>query len=241
MALTDITVTGTLDETQGIIVPNNSSTWADLTTWDAWSSWTATPADPLVWITDPLDLGEPQTFNLNIETTANGTVSYTVFTSETGVFGGEETELDIDPDDDGIGSFYGRFVIVAVKVSAEGGLNTLEGVSIKANNRTIDLTLNDINTSTLPGTASSRTLSTDRNLSGIINMQITPKEVTAYDVDAYVTNTPTSTQLIPKIINKQNLTFNLVGIDNQPRDGIVDITIKALPEQYMVGNNLRSR
>lgn len=241
MALTDITVTGTLDEAQGIVVPNNTSTWADLTTWDAWSSWLGAPADPLVWLTDPLDLGEPQTFNLNIETTANGTVEYTVFTSDTGVFGGEETETDIAQGDDGIGSFSGRYVIVAVKVSADGGINTLENVSLKANNRTIDVTLNDIDTSTLPGTSSERTLSTDRGLAGIINMQITPKAVDAYNVDAYVTNTPTSTQVIPKIINKAQLKFNLVGIDNQPRDAVVDIILKALPEQYMVGNNLRSR
>lgn len=241
MALSDFTVNGILDEQNNVIIPSNTQTWGDLTSWANYTSWIGTPADPLIWITDTLDLGETLTFNLDITTDAVGTVSYSVFTSTTGAFAGEETQTDIEPGDTGISSFIGRYVLVVVKVGADGGLNTLNGVSLRANNRTLNLRLNSIDTSTLSGTSAARTLVLDRSISGIINMQITPQEVTAYAVDAYVTNTPTSTQLIPKIINKTALTFNLVGVDNQPRDGVVDIVVEALGEQYMDGNNLRTR
>lgn len=241
MALSDFTVNGTIDIVNDIIVPNNTSTWDDLTTWDSWSSWTGTPADPLVWITEPLDLGLSGNFNLNIETLANGTVSYSVFTSNTGQFQGEETQYDIDSGDTGISSFNGQYVVVVVKVQSEGALNTIEGITIRANNRTIQLKLNDIDTSTLGGDNTARVLTTDRSVSSIINMQITPKTVSAYDLDLYVSSTRTSTTVVPRIIDKDALTFSLVGLDNQPRDAVVDIVLEGLPEQYMDGNSLRSR
>lgn len=240
MALADITVNGTLDEVNNIVVPNNDSTWDDYTSWDAWTSWIGSPADPLVWLTDVIDLGVEGTFNLEIETDADGTVSYSVFTSSEGTFSGEETQTDIASGDTSVSSFSGRYVIVAVYVTADSSINIIRGISLKANNRTIALKFNDIDTSTLSGTNTARVLSSDRAISGIVNMQITPKAVDAYDVDMYVSNTPTSTTVIPKIIDKSALTFALVGIDNQPRDAVVDIVVEALPLQYMDGNNLRS-
>lgn len=240
MALSDITVNGTLDEVNNIIVPNNTATWDDLTTWDAWTSWVSEPANPMVWLTDVLDLGVDGTFNLEIVTDADGTVEYSVFTSSDGTFSGEETQTDISSGDASVNSFSGQYVIVAVKVAAESGVNIIRGISLKANNRTIALKFNDVDTSTLSGTNTARVLSSDRAISGIINMQITPKAVDSYAVDLYVSNTPTSTTVIPKIVDKANLTFALVGIDNQPRDAVVDIVVEALPLQYMDGNNLRS-
>jgi hypothetical protein len=32
-----------------------------------------------------------------------------------------------------------------------------------------------------------------------------------------------------------------VGLDNVPRDGVIDVVAEILPEQYMDGNNLRVR
>lgn len=242
MALSAVTITGFIDEASNTILPNNTSTWADYagTTWANWTAWTGTPADPLVWITEMLDLGSSQTFNLNIETLAQGTVSYTVFVSDTGAFTGEETETAIAPGDTGISSFTGQYVIVAVSVAAGAQPPVIEDITITATNQSLALQFSDVDTSTLSGSVTARVLSSDREISGILNMQITPKAVTAYDVDAYVTNTPTSTTVIPKIIDKSLLTFSLVGIDNQPRDAVVDIVVEALPLQSMSGNNLRS-
>lgn len=242
MPLSTVTVTGFIDEATNTILPNNAATWAEYsgTTWANWTAWTGTPADPLVWITDILDLGTVQTFNLNIETQATGTVSYTVFVSDTGAFAGEESETQINPGDTNIASFSGQFVAVAVSVAADSGPTVIETMSLRTNNQTLSLKFSDIDTSTLPGTVDARVLESDRAISGILNMLITPKEVVDYSVDAYVTNTPTSKTVVPRIVDKSQLTFALVGVDNQPRDAVVDIVVEALPLQSMSGNNLRT-
>lgn len=234
--------TGSLDLNIGQVFPNNTGTWADLTTWDSWTQYVTAPADPMIWVTDILDLQQEQDFNLIIETTANGTVEYDVYTSATGEFAGEETVSSISQGDTGIASFTGRFVAVAVKVALTNGLNTLTNVSLKANNFQITDRMSAVDTSTLAGTSADRTLVPNKTFSKVTNLQITPITVTAYAVDFYVSSTATSTYVIPKIISKgTNPHFALVGIDNQPRDATVDITITGLPELYMDGNNLRTR
>lgn len=239
--LADFEINGIYDSDENKIVPENAGTWDDVSSWDNFTSWTSDPVETLIWITEPLDLENSQVFNLEIETAAAGIVRYSVFTSETGAFEGEETETEIEQDQTGIPSFFGRYVIVVVKVDKDGGSNELFNVSLRANNRAIMLRFSDLDTSTLPGTVDSRVLETERVIAGIENMQITPKTVPEYDLDVYVTDTPTCALLIPRIIDKTQLTFALLGLDNQPRDGVVDIIVETLPEQYMEGNNLRSR
>jgi len=239
--LSDFTINGIYSIEEDKIVPENTGTWDDVSTWDNFTSWRGSPVDTLIWITNALDLGSSQVFNLEIETTAAGIVRYSVFVSETGAFEGEETETVIEQDQTGIPSFFGRYVIVVVKVDQDGGNNELFNVSLRANNRAIMLRFSDVDTSSLPGTVDERVLETERTIAGIENMQITPKTVPAYDLDVYVTNTATSELLIPRIIDKTQLTFALLGLDNQPRDGVVDIIVETLPEQFMDGNNLRSR
>jgi len=73
------------------------------------------------------------------------------------------------------------------------------------------------------------------------NIQITVKEVSDFTLESYVTDYPTSTTLIPRIVSKTAGTIALVGLDNVPRDGIIDVVAEILPEQYMDGNNLRVR
>jgi hypothetical protein len=55
-----------------------------------------------------------------------------------------------------------------------------------------------------------------------------------------VSDTATSEILIPVIKSKNTTTptFALYGIDNDPRDGVVDITVTALPRQAMFRGNL---
>jgi len=238
------TVNGTLNPLSQTIEPNNSATWADLSTWESWSSWTAEPVDPLIWITDMLDLGETQDFTLTITTVANGEVSYKIYTSTTGAFAGEETETVVASGATGVTGFNGRYVLIAVYVARTQGVNNISDVQLRATGFQVQIKLNDIDTSTLAGTSSARTLVLPRTVSRITNMTITPKELaSAYAVDLYVSSTPNSTQLIPKIVNKSIASpqIALTGIDNQPRDGVVDIDITALPEMYMSGNNLLIR
>jgi hypothetical protein len=240
------TVTGRLDANEGIVLPNNTGTWADLsgTTWDSWNTWINKPANPLVWLTNVIDLGSSINFNLKITTVANGEVSYTVYTSDTGAFAGEESATDISHTATGVPGFKAQYCMVAVRVTKTMGLNTLTDVQVTANDSRINVLLSAVDTSTLSGSTSARTLVLPRTVSKIIDMIITPHELaSAYTLDLYVSSTQTSKQLVPKIVSKSISTpqISLTGLDNQPRNGVVDISIWALPEMYMDGNNLTTR
>ena len=255
-----LTATGTLDLEANVVLPNNTGLWSDLSTWDTFTSWIMTPANPLIYLSDIQDLGEVRDFCLKIVTDAVGLVSYTVYTSNTGDFAGEEAYVDIAQGATGVASFTARYYIVAISVTQIAGLNVLNGFETTVTTQTISLDLNAVDTSTLSGTTAARTLALPRNVGEIFDLQVTPWETTAYNVDFYVSNTATSTTLIPRIVNKtgnyiQDSYFDtngyfefaytpviaLVGIDNVARDGVVDVFIRCLPEMYMSGNNLLVR
>ena len=238
--------TGTLDPQTNQIVPNNTGTWDDLSglSWAEWNTWVTKPANPLVWLTDVLDLGQILDFNLKITTEANGIVSYVIYVSDTGEFGGEETVTTVNSGDTNVPGFSGQFVCVAVNVAQTLGINTLDYVELKANDARVNILLKDVDTSGLTGTTSSRTLELPRNVSKIFDIIITPHELaSAYNLDLYVSSTATSKQVVPRIVSKDSTEpkIALVGLDNQPRDAVVDISIWALPEQTMDGNNLTTR
>jgi hypothetical protein len=252
--------TGTLDIDANLVLPNNTGLWSELSTWDTFNSWIMTPANPLIYLSELVDLGEVRDFCLKIQTEAVGTVAYTVYTSTTGAFAGEEASVDIAQGATGVASFTARYYIVAVKVTQTSGLNVLNSFELTVTAQLINIDLNAVDTSTLAGTSSARTLALPRSVGKIFDLQVTPWETTAYNVDFYVSNTATSTTLIPRIVNKsgnyiQDSYFDtigyfeysytpviaLVGIDNVARDGVVDVFIRCLPEMYMSGNNLLVR
>lgn len=237
-----LTTNGELDLDTGFIYPTNSGTWQDLeeATWAAWTSWNNAPADPLVWITDSIVVPFPGVYNLKIETLAQGQVSYEVYTSTTGEFLGEETTVAIDSTTTAVPEFTGNFVRVAVIVANTGQPTVLQDTRITASDFTIDILLNDIDTSALPGTAGSRTLSLPRTISGIVNMSITVKEAADYTPDFYVTDI-TTTKFVSAVIVDKSATepkIGVFGIDGQARDALVDIRIRAMPGSRMQGNNL---
>lgn len=233
---------GIFDPVQGIVTAPDSGDWTTVTTWADFSQWNATPADPLIWALEPIDLGTSKVFNLKLTTLAAGLVEYKIYTSDTGLFEGEETITTIQQGDEGIAAFSGRYVWIEVFVYATGSANILYGIEYAISEGANRLSINNVDTSTLAGTSSARELALGKTVSAITNIQITPKTVTAYAVDLYVSNTPTSETVIPRVITKTGTpTFALVGIDNQPRDAVVDIIVEYLPEGYMSGNNLLLR
>lgn len=237
-------ITGILDSDLGIVVPIDTSSWDTFAslTWDDWNQWLFAPADPLVWIADVIDLQQSQDFVLNIVTTATGIVSYRVYVSTTGVFAGEETDTVIAPNATNIAAFTGRYVLVAISVASTTGLHTLENVEIRAFDATLDIKLNAVNTSTLPGTVNARQLVLPRTPSKVIHMQITPQQVQSFNIDAYVTQLPTSTHLTPRIVSRTvPVAIALQGRDGIDRDGVCDILLSVLPEQFMDGADLRTR
>jgi hypothetical protein len=225
------------------VLPNDSGQWSSLTTWDTFIDWFITPVNPLIWLVQPTDLGAVKTFNVKITTVAKGNVDYYIYTSNTGAFAGEEAETIILNGATGVGGFTAQFVWIAVQVNGTAGTPILYGVEFAiSESGGNSLALSDINTASLSGTSAARTLSIGRTIGSITNIQITPKTVTSYAVDLYVSSSATSNTVMPRIISKgTSPVFALVGIDNQPRDAVVDIIVQYLPEGYMSGNNLLVR
>ena len=227
---------GQLDGGTGFIKAVNDSRWSALSgrTWGTLSSWNDNPL-PIIWTMDEIDLGEIRRFTLSIQAEFDGTIGYTIWTSDTGAFAGEETETVLVEGDQEIDAFSGRYVRVVARVSGR----EIRRIAMEANNSTVEIFLQDVNTSTLGGTVNERQVAITRGISGVLEMAIHPKAATSYAVNLYVSDTATSQVLIPVVKSKgATPTFALYGIDNDARDGVVDISIKALPRQALIGGSL---
>ena len=227
---------GVLDSATGYIKPMSNSRWGSLSnkTWSSWSNFTLTPL-PIVWTSDLVDNGEVRYFTLNLKCEADAPVTYVIHASNTGEFTGEEREYVLTEGDTNIDAFYGRYFYVTVRSDAR----ELRRLSIESSNKTVEIFLQDVDTSTLGGTVSNRQVTIDRGISGVLEMAVHPKAATSYAVNLYVSDTATSEVLIPVIKSKSATpSFVMYGIDNDPRDGIVDITIKALPRQALINGSL---
>lgn len=236
------TQTGVINPFTGSIEPQNTGDWTSLgDTWDNSATWNPT-ATEIVWISDPVVLESSQTINLVIETIASGSVDYQVISSDTAAFSGEETTVTINHGDVGVSAFNGQYFYIVATVTNDTALPTLENMSITVTQgRSTKLTLSDVDTSTLSGTTDARTIDFGRTVSGVRNIQITVKETSDFTLESYVTDYPTSNTLLPRIVDKTTPSIALVGLDNVPRDAVVDIIAEVLPEQYMSGNNLLLR
>ena len=152
------------------------------------------------------------------------------------MFGGEELEYCIKDGDDNISAFYGRYVYVSAIVDGK----ELKRFSIETRTNKSTIKLVNVDTSTLSGSSSNRIIDLPREVSQIYDINIECSAATSYAVNLYVSDTATSEVLIPVVKSKSSTSpsIALYGIDNDPRDGIVDLTITALPRMLMNGGNL---
>lgn len=246
---------GILDPVSGTIKAIGRGRWGSLSgsTWSRFSSYVNT-FETIKWSSSRIDTGEIAYFNLAITSEFEGSLFYRVYVSDTGDFQGEETEYLIRDGDNQIAAFYGRYVYVTAECSGV----ELRQMLITTDKEVVEFTYRDLNTTTLSGSSSLRILNLDNPISLITEMVITPRAASPYAVDLYVSNTATSVLLTPIVISKAaggtymtagyyvddyflssfGASFALYGIDNQPRDGIVDISLKGLPRQVMAGGNL---
>jgi hypothetical protein len=228
------------------ILPDSTSTWSGLssTTWADWTSWNYAPASTITWHVPVVDLGAPDNFTLNISTVSTGTISYQIYTSNTGAFQGEETETLVANGATTVASFNARYLFVVVVATLATDALKISSISITPVKSTVlEFRYDSLDSSTLSGSSTSRVLPLPQTVSRVVDIIITPQQVTSYALDLYVSSTANSTYVIPKVISKSAAgpTFALVGLDNQPRDATVDIVVKALPNQFMSGNNLVTR
>lgn len=228
---------GFLDPVSGTIKAQGQSTWAALSgsTWGTFTNYIQTFQD-IRWTAPVVDLGSVQYFTLNISAEFLGSLKYLIYVSETGLFQGEEQEYCIEDGNYNVPGFYGRYIYVTAIVKG----TELISMTIEANSNTVEYVLPNIDSSTLSGTNTNRIVPLPTEVSLIKDMHIQVKAATSYPVNLYVSDTPNSQVLIPVVKSKagSSPSFALYGIDNDPRDGIVDITVKALPRQAMFGGNL---
>lgn len=228
---------GLLDEQTGTIKATGASTWSALSgsTWASWSNYIQT-FNEIRWTAPQIDLGAVQYFALNIQADFTGSLHYIVYVSETGAFGGEETQTVIEDGNYSVPGFYGRYIYVTAILNG----TELKRLTITADTTVREYVIPNVDSSTLSGTNTNRVIALPTQVSLIKDIHIQVKAATSYAVNLYVSDTATSEILIPVVKSKSGSSpsFALYGIDNDPRDGLVDITVKALPRQVMFGGNL---
>ena len=228
---------GVIDEQTGTVKALGTATWRSLvgTSWSSYKNYIQV-YNKLRYTAPIVDLGAVQYFTLNIEAEFRGTLDYLIHVSDTGLFQGEETEYYVKDGDFNVPGFLGRYIYVTAVLSG----TELIKIIITANTEVKEYILYDVNTSTLSGTNTNRQITLPTGVSLIKDIHIQPKAATNYAVNLYVSDTATSKILIPVVNSKSAAapSFALYGIDNDPRDGIVDIKISALPRQAMIGGNL---
>jgi hypothetical protein len=241
-----ITPNGILLEQESKVVAPNTGTWSDLsgTEWSEWNNYTLDAPEFLIYLLEAQDLGSVQDFCLSITTQANGVVDYYVYTSNTGAFSGEEVEHEILSEADNVPAFTARYFQVGISVEKISAAQEILSTQVQVINSRNKFSIDNVDTADInDGSTQGYLLPLGRSVGTITNVQITPREVTPFQLDVYVTDEPTSTMVVPHVTSKTSdaVSFALYGLDNKPRDAIVDVLIEYLPEMYMDGLALRVR
>ena len=222
----------------------------ELSTWDTWTTWIKQPQTYMVYNTELVDTGLLDPYNLTIDSTIEGNVTYIVRTSADGEFSGNETVTTITPGITDVPAFEGRYYVVTANVQTESTLAAIKEMTISVKQEPILIQKGNIDSSTLTGTSSSRQLDIGRNVSYIYALQMTPYFYvggTGYFTSGYVATGYTEETLVtgafPQIVDKSNGGANIAIIDNEGNyiDSRFDATVSALPEQYRDGKNFRLR
>ena len=227
---------GIIDPLTGVVTAPSTGRWAVLsgTTWSSWRNYRQ-QLSQIKWTAPLLDLGSPQYFALNVACDFQGTMQYLIHTSTTGDFATDVEEYLITGSDLNITSFYGQFVYVTAILDGP----ELRRMTVTTDTTSRQLQLVNVNSSTLSGSNTARQIPLPGVYSSIKEIHIQPKAATAYAVNLYVSDTATSVVTIPVVVSKSSTpTFALYGIDNEPRDAVVDITLEVMPRMAMIGGNL---
>ena len=249
-------VTGQIDNVTNSVIPLDLGQWGNLTvannfSWGELTSWISQPANPMVWLSDSIDLGKETYFTLKITTEAIGNVGYTVYTSNVASFEDSyTTAVTVNQGDTAIPAFYGRHLTVAANVSNTGGIHSLQSMELEAATNRFDILLSDIDSTTLSGNINQKALPLGRTVSKVLNIQMTPYltisggayvEATYIDSDYFLETLVTG--VFPQIVDKLGTGANVAFIDNEGNytDCVFDAQVYVYPEQFMDGINLTVR
>lgn len=226
---------GYVDQVTGYVRAFGKNSWSNLTSWNDFTAY-AQSYEQIRWTSEVIDVGEIKDFTMKIETDYDGALFFIIDVSDTEDFGSDARQYIVENGDYAVPAFSGRYVHVTAVVDGV----EFRRMTITTNSTKSTRIYANIDTSTLTGSSSARTFELPVPVSKIVELQIQARQPTSYAVDLYVSSTATSTVLIPMVISKSTSgpIFALYGIDNQPRDGTVDITMSTLPRQAMIGGNL---
>lgn len=245
------TPTGSLDINSNTFIPNDQGTWTLLAnnsqTWDSLTTWVTAPVTPMIVLSEELDLGLSTKFTLQVTATVVGSVTYTVYTTDDNSWlSATTTATVIAADAENIPAFTGQYVRVAATVTSPSQLAQLISMELTAGTQRFDILLNDIDSSTLTGSTSARKLDLGRNVSHVVNLQITPHKATG---NTWITSTSGYTEatisklstaiIVDKNAGGANIAF--INAEGQYVDSTFDAIAYVLPEQYMSDNNLAVR
>ena len=236
------------DQVQQVITTTNQSTWADLssTSWADYTNWINDPVTPMTFVSQVTDLGSAIYFNLNWTITCVGIPTFTVYTSNTGAFAGEETSTTVNVNDTNVEAFYGRYVAIFVSVVyvPSEGIPQISTFDFTSSSNRLETIQYDVNSTTLSGDASARTIVMPRIVSKVLSIQLTP-HAGSYVEDSYVADSYIDDRVpgFPGIVTKTRtgpqVTF--VSPAGTKVDAVFDVTMNVLPEQYMNERNMAVR
>jgi hypothetical protein len=180
--------TAKLDPISGYQVPQSTNNfWANLSTWDGWSRWGSRLANSMVVVSTVQDRGSVGYFNIKTSTDVTGNIAYSVYTSNTGAFAGEETVSNISPNTGNIAAFCSRYYAVVANVTEPSGYGVLRTMSVTSINSRFDIQLDDLVLGNLSGNINHKVLPLPRSVSAITNLQVTPHyESAEYVEDGYL-------------------------------------------------------
>lgn len=165
--------TSQLDPATGYQIPINSGTWANASTWASYTSWISQPSTSITVVGDIIDRGTAGYFNIKTTADYSGDISYSVFTSNTGEFQGEEVETIFTAYTTNVSAFYGRYFAVCANVSSSSGQCELRSLGIAHTNNTFDLRFDNMVSSNLDTNEFGSVLPMPRAVGAIKNIQAT--------------------------------------------------------------------
>jgi hypothetical protein len=175
-----------------------------------------------------------------------GIPTFTVYTSNTGAFAGEETSTTVNVNDTNVEAFYGRYVAIFVSVVyvPSEGIPQISTFDFTSSSNRLETIQYDVNSTTLSGDASARTIVMPRIVSKVLSIQLTPHAGSyvedSYVADSYIDDTaPGFPAIVTKTRTGPQVTF--VSPAGTKVDAVFDVTMNVLPEQYMNERNMAVR
>jgi hypothetical protein len=226
MATTVTVITGYYDQAKQSWQSSNADTWADVTSWTTWTRWNSDPQGVEIQLDD--DLGSNDLRVTELICNYNGTATFTLKVSTTGLFAGEETTYNF-----AAGTNYsiasGRYYrwTVEVQDAADGLVPEIFSAISRYSNSVATEYLRLVDTSTLSGTISARTVT--HPFGSVYSCDITAHDSTTWIDRFYAVPDSYSVSTIspvPGIVSLSPLTIVLRDHFGVPVNGIVNIAIQ---------------